>query len=241
MDIQLALMCGIDIPIVDLQLVFHQPSIKEIAYIGEEAFFKGIQMVTINKTTIFQDNSLLESTTNFQIFMTLIHEKTEESKKDIIISLFQLIFPTYSVAFSPQSLIINKGQEGITIIDESNFELFQEWFRKIFDFASGDKQQSFNPADKKAEEIAKKIMRGRQIAAKQKGENNSNIFSRYLSVLTIGLNAMPLSEAMKLTMFQLFDLIERYSLHLSWGLDIRTRLAGGSPDSKPDDWMKNIH
>ena len=241
MDIQLALMCGIDIPIVDLQLVFHQPSIKEIAYIGEDVFFKGIQIVTINKTMIFQDNSLLENTTNFQIFMTLIHEKTEESKKDIVISLFQLIFPTYSVAFSPQSLIINKGQEGITVIDESNFELFQEWFRKIFDFASGDNQQSFNPADKKAEEIAKKIMRGRQIAAKQKGENNSNIFSRYLSVLTIGLNAMPLSEAMKLTMFQLFDLIERYSLHLSWDLDVRTRLAGGSPDSKPDDWMKNIH
>jgi hypothetical protein len=52
---------------------------------------------------------------------------------------------------------------------------------------------------------------------------------------------MPLSEAMNLTMYQLYDLVERYTLYLNWDLDIRTRLAGGKPDSKPDDWMKNIH
>ena len=52
---------------------------------------------------------------------------------------------------------------------------------------------------------------------------------------------MPLSEAMNLTMYQMYDLVERYTLYLNWDLDIRARLAGGKPDSKPDDWMKNIH
>jgi len=29
-------------------------------------------------------------------------------------------------------------------------------------------------------------------------------------------------------------------LYIGWDLDIRSRLAGASPDDKPDDWMKDI-
>jgi hypothetical protein len=52
---------------------------------------------------------------------------------------------------------------------------------------------------------------------------------------------MSLTDCLNLTVYQLYDLIERYGLYISWDLDIRSRLAGGKPDSKPDDWMKNIH
>ena len=102
-------------------------------------------------------------------------------------------------------------------------------------------QATFNPANGKAKEIADKLMRGRQRVAEQKGELSGSAFARYVSVLTIGLNAMSLSDTLNLTMYQIYDLVERYTLHLNWDLDIRTRLAGGKPDSKPDDWMKNIH
>jgi hypothetical protein len=59
-------------------------------------------------------------------------------------------------------------------------------------------------------------------------------------MLTIGLH-IPLLELIKLTMFQLYDLVERYMLYVSWDMDIRSRLAGATPESKPDNWMKNIH
>jgi hypothetical protein len=52
---------------------------------------------------------------------------------------------------------------------------------------------------------------------------------------------MSLQDAMDLTMFQLYDLIERYMLYLNWDMDIRSRLAGAKPDSQPENWMKNIH
>ena len=84
-------------------------------------------------------------------------------------------------------------------------------------------------------------MRGRQRVAAQKGEADVSIFTQYLSILTIGLNSMPLSETQKLTIFQLYDLVERYTLFVNWDIDIKSRLAGGKPDSKPDNWMKNIH
>lgn len=241
MDIRLALMCGIDIPIPELQTTIHQPSIKEISYIGEQVFFIGLQTLTINKNLLIQGNSLLESTTNFQIFMTIMKEQETQDKKEAVKALFQLIFPNMQVIFTPMSILLNKeGQQ--TLIDENNFELLQEIVKQIFCVNSGPTDQStFNPADAKAREIAEKLMRGRQRVAEQKGETNSSAFGRYVSILTIGLNSMSLSDAMELTMYQMYDLVERYTLYLNWNLDIKTRLAGGKPDSKPDDWMKNIH
>jgi hypothetical protein len=41
-DYRLALMTGVDIPIPELQLVLHQPTIEEISRLGEESFFVGI-------------------------------------------------------------------------------------------------------------------------------------------------------------------------------------------------------
>jgi hypothetical protein len=52
---------------------------------------------------------------------------------------------------------------------------------------------------------------------------------------------MSLKDLMDLTVFQLYDLIERFSLYVNWDMDVRTRLAGGKPDTQPDNWMKNIH
>ena len=241
MDIRLALMCGVDIPAPELQAVIHQPSIKEISYVGEQNFFVGLQSLTVNKNLLPQGNSLLESTTNFQIFMTIMKEQETKDKKEAVITLFQLIFPNTQVVFTPKSILLNKeGQQ--SFIDENNFEVLQDYIKEVFCVNSGPMDQTtFNPADEKAREIAEKLMRGRQRAAEQKGEAKGSAFGRYLSILTIGLNAMPLSEAMNLTMYQMYDLVERYTLYLNWDLDIRTRLAGGKPDSKPDDWMKNIH
>lgn len=241
MDIRLALMCGTDIPVPELQTTIHQPTIKEISYIGEQEFFIGLQTLSINKNMLVQGNSVLESTTNFQIFMTIMKEQETKDKKDAVINLFQLVFPGSQVIFTPMSILLNKeGQQ--TLVDENNFDTLQEMIKQIFCVNSGPMDQAtFNPADEKARQIAEKLMRGRQRVAEQKGETNSSAFGRYLSILTIGLNAMPLSEAMNLTIYQMYDLVERYTLYLNWDLDIRTRLAGGKPDSKPDDWMKNIH
>ena len=86
-------------------------------------------------------------------------------------------------------------------------------------------------------------MRARQrVAAQKKAENgNGSVFAQYLSILTVGLESMSLSDLAHLTMYQLYDLVERYTLYVNWDLDIRQRLAGGKPDSSPDNWMKIIH
>ena len=241
MDKRLALMCGTDIPVPECQIIIHQPSIKEIALIGESDFFSGIQCLCLNKSMFVKDESDLANTSNFQIFMTIMSEKEAADKKFAVQQVCTLLFPKYKIAFTPRSIMIIGGEAPI-MIDENNFEFLQAAITDICCLKTGPMdQQAFNPADAKAREIAEKLMRGRSRVAAQKGETNISIFSQYLSIITVGLNSMSLQNAMDLTMFQLYDLVERYMLYINWDMDIRSRLAGAKPENQPDNWMKSIH
>ena len=241
MDIKLALELGSDIPIPECQLVLHQPTMKEIAFMGEHEFFVGVQTLTLHKSMFMdKDKSVPESITNFQIFMTIVNGKETTDKKEIVKQLFLIIFPKYKVLFTPNSILF-QDDNGNHMVDASNFESLQEILRMVFCVNSTDMdKQAFNPANDAAKEIAEKLMRGRQRVAAQSGENNHSIFSQYLSVLVIGTQ-LGFNELQTYTMYQIFDLMERYSLYTNWDIDLRCRLAGGKPDTQPDNWMKNIH
>ena len=101
-------------------------------------------------------------------------------------------------------------------------------------------QRTFNPVNDRAKAIADKIMAGRKKVAEQKGNTNVSVFTQYISMLTIGLHISML-ELKQLTMFQLYDLVERFMLWINWDIDLRSRLAGAKPDEHPENWMKNIH
>ena len=220
----------------------HQPSIKEIAMIGETTFFTGVQTLTLNSSMFIQDKDVLGDINNFQIFMTVMQEKETVDKKEAVKQLLLITFPKYNVMISPRSLIFKvvDGTETFTI-DENNFDSLQEVMRLVFCSKEGPMdQQAFNPANAKAKEIAEKLMRGRQRVAELNGSANSSIFSQYLSSLSIGIH-ISILELENYTMFQLFDSLERYSLYTNWDIDIRSRLAGAKPEGKPENWMKNIH
>lgn len=241
MDKRLALMAGSDIPIPECQLTLHQPTIKEISFMGEEDFFKGVQCLCLHKAMFVEDKDALSNINNFQIFMTMMMDKETVDKKNSVLQLLTILFPKYKVMITPRSLLF-QGEGDSHMVDESNFEQMQEVIRTVFCANTGPMdQQAFNPANEQAREIAQKLMRGRQRVAAQKGGSTQSAFSRYLSILTIGLSSMSLHELVNLTMYQMYDLLERYMLYINWDINIRTRLAGGKPDSQPEDWMKDIH
>ena len=97
-DIRLALMCGIDIPIPEIQATIHQPKIKEIAFLGEKDFFTGVQCLSIDKNILKQDRTLLQSTNNFQIFMTIMSEAEPFISATLCLPL--IILSAISLAFA---------------------------------------------------------------------------------------------------------------------------------------------
>lgn len=250
-DCRLALMTGVDIPIPELQLVLHQPTIKEISMLGEKDFFIALQFLCLHKNNYIKDEFLLQQVTNFDIFMEVLNDKNVVNElentldlKTSIISLLTLLFGDYQVLFTPQSLILklNNNKEVSVLIDRTNFDILQEQLRKVFCLNTNvlGEQGAFNPKGAKAREIAEKLMRGRQRVAAQKGDTNESVFVRYLSVLSVGM-PMDLTKLIELTVYQIYDLIERYGLLLDWDIDLKVRLAGGTPDSQAESFMKNIH
>ena len=223
-SINLALITGVDIPIPECRLTVHQPSIKEISVMGERAFFRGVQTICISKP---MDRNDLANISNFQIFMKIVMDKAEKDRKQNVLDTLFILFPKYKVTILPRSLLFNIDNENI-IIDENNFSSLQEVLRLI-SCVEDSVQSDFNPVNDEAAAIAQKLLRGRQrVAAQKQGtQTGYKVFSQYLSILSVGLK-MPLSELVNLTVFQFYDLIDRYTLYTRWDLDIRAKLAGAS-------------
>lgn len=241
----LMLMTGSDIPAPEIGLTIHQPTMKEIGMIGEKDFILGSQCLLISKKTLLAvDNNLKESlkqANNIDIFLELINNKDVKEQRKQVESVLLVLFPQCKkIFFTPRAIMLSH-KDGDVIIDERNFEVFQDYLRIILklDAAGGD---DFNPANEEAARIAAKLKRGRERVAKQKEAQggSGSIFSIYLSALTIALH-IPLDNLINLTIFQINDLVERYQLWLASDIDTKVRLAGGKPDSQPENWMKNIH
>lgn len=210
-DIDLALFTGVDIPIPECQIVIHQPSIKEISMVGEKEFLSGVQILCIDKDNFKKGENDLSNTSNFQIFMTVMKaEEAKESKRAVIESL-SLILPNTKVTLTPRSLLLNYNNTNI-IIDEGNFEYFQEILRQVFCLKK--KEDDYNPANAEAAKIAEKIKKAKARVATIKGDDVGSIYARYISALAVGLH-LDLTDLINYTIYQIQDLLERFSLWTS--------------------------
>ena len=109
--------------------------------------------------------------------MTVMQEKETLDKKEAVKQIFPLIFPDYTLILTPRSIIL-RNDNGSIVIDEKNFDIFQNIVGQIFCINTGPMEaRAFNPVDKKAKEIADKLMRARQRVAAQKQEGAGSIFS----------------------------------------------------------------
>ena len=74
---EVVLITGIDIPFPPAEITIHQPTIEEIAYIGEDAFFNGIHMLQFNKDMLSLENMApLEQLSDFSLSKTCINNNT---------------------------------------------------------------------------------------------------------------------------------------------------------------------
>lgn len=242
-DFRLSLMVGIDIPVPELQLIFHAPTIKDIAYMGEKQYFMAVQYLCLEKEQLVQDETLLLSMTNFQVLMKILEQTKDKDKKSAIITLLKLLFPDFSAAITKNSIILTMDDGPMILIDEQNFDTFQEVLREILCVNSLFQGENviYNPGNDRAKEIANKLMKGRRKVAEQKaGNGNQSVLVRYISILTVA-QIITLEDCINCNMFQLFDLMDRYTKKTEWDTDRQVKLAGGKTEKQVESWMKDIH
>ena len=240
----LLFLSGNDIPFYSAQLVIHQPTIKEIAFISEEAFFMGCELINFSKNSLPEKDKLnLEDKSNFDILIAILRERNAvmQRNKDCVEMVLALLFPDYTIKWNMKNIELKREGEGEShFINDENFEDFKKIFNQMFSFKK-DETQDYNPKGDLANQIAEKLRARHQKLAETKNENKKiDILSRYISILAVG-EQKDINSLLQYTVYQLFDEFERYQLKLGYDIYIEAKMAGAKDLKEVEDWMKDIH
>ena len=243
---ELLLLSGNDIPFVEGQLVIHQPTLKEIAFLGEEAFFTGCELLKFSKEILSTEDKInLAQYSDFHIFMTMMVDKNSASKFNVDCAkmVLDLIFPNYIINFTNIGIIFtskeNEAQYGT--LNADNFDAFKEILKAIFCLEKTSSSADYDPEGDLAKKIAEKFKRRNQKLAEVRSKPKKvAIFSRYVSILAVG-EKKDINSFMNYTVYQLYDEFQRFELKTASDIFFKARLAGAQDMKAPEDWMKDIH
>lgn len=248
---ELLLLSGNDIPFPEAGVTIHPPSIKEIAYIGEENFFTGCELLNFSKNILNdEDKSRLEHLTNFEVLMSIMNDTNVALRKQraCMLLVLSLIFPNYQISLTRESIVLTLVDEKDFVIeksaiDKNNFENFKLIIQEMLCLKTSKVEEEYNPTGDLAKKIADKLKARQRKLAELKGQNQVEkiaIFSRYVSILTVGENK-DMNSLMQYTIYQLFDEYKRFELKMRSDWYLQARLAGAKDLDEVEDWMKDIH
>lgn len=238
----LLLLSGNDIPFTSAQMTIHQPTIKEIAYIGEECFFAGCELLNFSKNILSEEDKIhLEDKTNFDILIAILKEQNAvmQRNKNCVHMVLALIFPLYSIRFLKDCIEFSKEDEEKHYINNKNFEEFKTILNDMFSFKK-DETLEFNPSGDMAKRIADKLKKRHQKLADKESNKKIDIISRYVSILAVG-QKKDMNTFFNYTVYQLFDEFKRYQLKEGYDIYIQAKMAGAKDLKEVDDWMADIH
>lgn len=246
-DESFLLSSGQDIPYISAQLQIHQPRLKDIAVIGENDFFAGVGLINFDKDILkLEDNFALEKLSNFEIIMMMMQNPNPETQmmKIKMQMVLAILFPEYNIDIQQKKIMLTKfdtenESNPFKEINDSNFDELRLLLNKILCLSNRTGEERFNPQSKMAKRIADKLQKGRQKAAKSKGENETSLLARYVSILCVG-EQKDINSLMNYTLYQLFEEYKRYSAKLSFDMNLQARLAGAKDLEAPKSWMDDL-
>lgn len=177
--------------------------------------------------------------------MSMINNKTDTTIRMNVISIelvLSLIFPDYQFVKMPNMILFNKqvdGKKEQGMINNDNFEQFKELVRQMFCLNILGGGKDYNPANKLAQQIAKKLRDRHKKLQKKNDQNKSlDILSRYVSILTLA-NHHTIPELMQYTVYQLFDQFRRFEKKYNFDMWYQAKLAGAENLEDVDSWLSN--
>ena len=174
--------------------------------------------------------------------MSMMNTKAVELSKSVNSAkiVLTLLFPQYQLTIMPNLWLFNRidqqGKKEQVIINNDNYEQFRSIIKKMFclDVTS---QQSYNPANKKAAQIAKKLeQRKKRLSQKKDSNKQINILYHYVSVLTLG-NHHTIPQLMEYTVYQLFNEFQRFEKKFAYDTWFSAKLAGAENLEDVDNWL----
>lgn len=250
MNQDLRLITGTDIPFVPAQVTIHQPTIKEIAYIGEETFFSGVELLKISQNFLAeQDKSRLGIKTDFDVIMSVMKDKNPANRRNSACAkmVLTLLFPDYMIQVRKDYIALLKQietEDGEKKFEEHalNNKCYPEFRKLIIQMFTSAEQmkEEYNPGGPRAAALAAKFKQAKQKIAEGGGGEGGSVFNRYISILAVG-EQKDMNDLSNLTVYQLFDEFQRYQLKVEYDTTFQAKLAGAKDLKEVENWMKDIH
>lgn len=221
----LLLISGVDIPFPQARLTIHQPTIKEISYIGEENFFLGCEILNYSQPE--KDKKRLNNKTNFDIIMSILKSKDPSVLKSKVSAMMvlSLMFPDYKVSLDEKSIVLIKEQEKFFLNNENQI-LFQEILQKMYKLTNA--KIEYKPQGDMATRISQQLAKGKQKVAVLKAGNSEKeikVLEQYISVLSVGLPEN-INVLTQYTVYQLFDVYNRFIKKINYDSYFKMKMAG---------------
>ena len=233
----LLLLSGNDIPFPECQTAVHQPTIREIAYIGEETFFTGCEILNFSKNLLAEeDKKDLEDKTNFDILIAILREQNAvmQKNRNCVNMVLALMFPEYKISLCKDCILFEReGDDNKYQINNENFEEFKEIFSIMFQLKQ-DESSTFNPSGELASRIAAKLQKRHQKLAEDKPDKKIDILSRYISILSVAQHK-DMNTLLKYTVYQLYDEFKRNELKMGYDIYVKAQMAGAKDLKEVED------
>lgn len=235
---------GNDIPFAAARINITQPKIKDIALLGENNFYAGIEFLKFDKDILSDEDKIkLENHSNFDVLIAIMNEQniTIQQQKIQLTMVLALLFPLHSIEIKSDCISLEKDNEEFRI-DRTNFEEFKSIIKHMFCLDGEDSNDDYNPSGAMAKQIAEKLKKRRQKISQAKDGDNKriSILEKYVSILTVG-EQKDMNSILNYTVYQLFDELKRYQLKLAWDINLQARMAGAQDLKDAEDWMKDLH
>lgn len=238
---ELLLLSKNDIPFTEAQISIHQPSIKEISFVGEKTFFSGCQFLNFSKKLLpIEDRTVLEGQSDFDIFMTIMQDKGKLDAKADAKAILNLIFPTSAIRFTDKEILL-ANENNMSRINNTNFDAFKEILVSMFCLSDmNGAAGGYDPVDKRAAKIAEKFQKAKAKKHQDSGDGKVAILSRYVSILAVG-ESKSINDLMEYSVYQLNDEFKRYQMKYAFDINLQARMAGAKDVEDVDNWMDDIH
>lgn len=240
-------MSGAPVPIRQCGMYVTPPTIYQIEQFGEDDFLTGVKIMTASREfteSVRKSNDGFDDAPDLVVVLAVVNADGTVRQK--MLDFMSFIFPDYEVRFSKGSVDFLQGDDGSVKgqINPYNFEYFSYTVKELF-WPPEKKEAEFNPANKKAEEIARKLEAARKRNAQQQGTagGGDSLFGMYASVLSIGLG-VSLRQLYEYTPFQLFDSFNRYVLKIQYDLYMKiktTPMMSTGDGEEPEQWMNGMY
>lgn len=248
----LLLLSGNEIPFTQAQISIHQPTIKQIAYIGEDIFYTGCQYLNFSKEDLSeQDKNRLRGLTDFEILMTIMRSKDIAMKKNkVYVQLvLLLLFPNYRIDFLPNSIMLSRqeenGEKQTHLIDKDNFNQFKLILKQCLCLSyTSSETDKYNPGGPQAKALVQKFKKRQkklaEIRNQGKEKQKISILSQYVSILAVG-EKKDINQLLQYTVYQLFDEFRRFKLKEQYDIYVQAKMAGAKDLKEIENWMGDIH